>query len=168
LIYIVGLTKEELGGSKYLELLGHDCNNIPKVDAKNAKVLMDKLSSCSEKGLIRSIHDCSEGGLAVSLAEMAFAGGLGAEVFLKEVPFTKKHEKRNDFILFSESNSRFLVEIEPENQKKFESMLKGSVFGHIGSVCSTKRLKIFGVNNGLVIDASLSSLKESWQKTLRW
>ena len=113
------------------------------------------------------MHDCSEGGLGVAAAEMAFSGGLGMELFLAEVPYKSK-EKRDDFILFSESNSRFVVEVEKVNQKKFEKLLKGLTFGLIGCVSDKKHFKVHGLDSKVCIQADIADLKEAWQKPFKW
>jgi phosphoribosylformylglycinamidine synthase len=172
LIYIVGLTMNELGGSHYYDILGYTGNSVPKVEPKRGKKLMDALSLATSRGLVRAAHDCSEGGLAVAAAEMAFAGRLGMEIFLGEVPFASRSQipdkKRNDIILFSESNSRFIVEIEKKNQKAFEKIMKGIPFGLIGCVSSGKDFKVYGLDGKLVVKADVDELKEAWQKPLRW
>ncbi len=80
LLYCVGLTREELGGSIYLDTFGLLGKNVPQVDTKLGTKIFTALSRAVQKGLVASMHDCSEGGLAVALAEMAFSGGLGIEV----------------------------------------------------------------------------------------
>ncbi|MCX5708505.1 MAG: AIR synthase-related protein [Candidatus Omnitrophica bacterium] len=174
LIYIVGLTREELGGSHYYGLFKAMGNNVPRVYPVQANKTFQALSRASSKGLISAMHDCSEGGLGVAASEMAFAGGLGMELFLAEVPYSgmscggKKKIDRNDFVLFSESNSRFIVEIEKKDQKKFEKLLKGTVFGLIGCVSQGKDFKVFGLDGEICVDSNINDLKESWQKPLRW
>ena len=111
-IYIIGVTGNDLGGSEYFALHNAIGNNVPRVDPQQAKKIMEALSAAMDKGLVRACHDCSEGGLGVAVAEMAFAGGLGATIYLKSVPRTGPIY-RNDYVLFSESNSRFLVEVAP-------------------------------------------------------
>ena len=102
LIYVVGQTLNELGGSHYYDLVGAIGNDVPKVDLKEAKNTFDALSKLSAKKLIRAMHDCSEGGLAVAAAEMAFAGGRGMEIFLNEIPGAKSI-KQNNVLSFCES-----------------------------------------------------------------
>ncbi|MCM8799971.1 MAG: phosphoribosylformylglycinamidine synthase subunit PurL [Candidatus Omnitrophica bacterium] len=167
LIYIVGQTYDELGGSHYYDLFGYIGNNVPKVNTKKAKQVFEALSKANSEGIIKAMHDCSEGGLAVALAEMAFSGDLGVEVFLNEVPY-KGNQIRNDFVLFSESNSRFIVEIEKEDQKKFENILEGVPFGLIGCVSKDKIFNVYGLDGKLCISAGILDLKEAWQKPLRW
>ena len=128
---------------------------------------MDSLSAATEKGLVRACHDCSDGGIGVAIAEMAFAGGLGATIHLKTVPLGKPID-RDDFILFSESNSRFLVEVAPENKDEFEKVMKGISFAAIGQVADTEVLEIYGWDGKRIVAKSLEELKEAWQRPLRW
>jgi phosphoribosylformylglycinamidine synthase len=167
LIYVVGETKNEMGGSAYLDTKGFIGNSVPKVEPAKAKILMEKLSQASEKGLIKACHDCSEGGIGVAAAEMAFAGGLGAAISLKSVPVSEKIT-RNDFILFSESNSRFIVEVAPENKEKFEKTLKGVIFANIGETNNTGKFEVTGSNGKNIVRETIGDLKEAWQKPLRW
>ncbi len=167
LIYVVGATYCELGGSEYFASNGFIGNSVPRVNPQRAKELMDKLSAAVRKGLVRACHDCSEGGLGVAIAEMAFAGGLGATVQLKDVPLAEPID-RDDFILFSESNSRFLIEVAPENKADFERTMKGSAFAVIGQTDGSEMLQIYGKGGRKVLAASISDLKEAWQKPLRW
>ncbi|MFH0855909.1 MAG: phosphoribosylformylglycinamidine synthase subunit PurL [Candidatus Omnitrophota bacterium] len=168
LIYIVGKTFEELGGSHYYDLSGAIGNIAPKVNFKKAKSLFCALSKAAFKGLVRSMHDCSDGGLAVAAAEMAFSGGLGMDIFLSAVPYEKSAAKRNDFILFSESNSRFIVEVEKKKRKAFEQSLKGSAFGLIGCLNDSGRFKVYGLDGKPCINASINKLKEAWKEPLKW
>ena len=167
LIYLIGETDDELGGSHYYGTLGFLGNKVPRVNPKKAKITFQALSKASSLGLIKAMHDCSEGGMAVALAEMAFSGGLGMEVFLSEVPYKPK-QARNDFILFSESNSRFIVEIERKRQKEFEKVLRGAALGLIGCVSKEKEFKVYGADGKTCIKAQISRLKEAWQRPLRW
>ncbi len=75
---------------------------------------------------------------------------------------------RDDFILFSESNSRFIVEVAPENREKFERVMSGSCFGGIGSVTDKTVLEIYGLSGRKIVRESIYDLKEEWQKPLRW
>jgi len=167
LIYIVGTTQNELGGSEYFKTHGFIGNRVPKVNPQLAKEMMDKLSKATEKGLVRACHDLSEGGLGVALAEMAFAGGLGATVYLEHIPLGEPI-KRDDFILFSESNSRFLVEVMPENKTEFEEIMNTANSATIGQVTDAKMLEIYGMNGRKVMAESIGELKRAWQKPLCW
>jgi len=167
LIYIVGTTQNELGGSEYFGTLGFIGNNVPEVNPHRAKESMDSLSAATNNGLVKACHDCSEGGIGVAIAEMAFAGGLGAKIHLKSVPLGEPVD-RDDFILFSESNSRFLIEVAPENKEKFEKIMKGTSFASIGQVTDSELLEVYGVDGNKIFATSLGELKETWQRPLRW
>ena len=169
LIYVVGNTADELGGSHYFDLFGVFGNNVPKVTPQKSKATFAALSKANAAGLVRAMHDCSEGGIGVACAEMAFSGGLGIEIFLSEVPYSQK-TKRNDYILFSESNSRFIVEVEKAKQNEFERILstKKVPFGEIGCLNENKEFKVWGLDNKLCAKAGIAALKEAWQKPLRW
>ena len=167
LIYIVGTTHNELGGSEYFAAHGSGGNRVPKVNPRLAKDLMDRLSMASENGLVTACHDLSEGGLGVALAEMAFAGGLGATVYLEDVPLGEP-VARDDFILFSESNSRFLAEVAPESKAEFDEIMSGTGFGVIGRVSDAEMLEVYALNGGKVVAASVGEEKRAWQRPLSW
>jgi len=103
----------------------------------------------------------------VALAEMAFSGGLGMDIFLSQVPYQSVC-KRNDFLLFSESNSRFVVEVEKAKQKEFEKLLKTSAFGLAGCLNNKNDFKIYGLNGKICLNADIDELKESWRAPLKW
>ena len=166
LIYIIGNTRNEMGGSHYYAIHGYVGNSVPRVDPRQGKKLMSALAAAMEKNLVRACHDCSEGGIGVAAAEMAFAGGLGMVIDLEKVPLAETIE-RDDFVLFSESNTRFLVEVAPEDKTRFEKMLAGVDFAEIGRVTDNENFEVYG-RNGSVLVATLAELKESWQKPLRW
>ena len=167
LIYIVGETKNEMGGSHYYNVRGFTGNSVPTVNAPLAKRIFTALSNATDAGLVRACHDCSEGGLAVAVAEMAFAGGLGANVDLRKVQVAE-NISRNDVIVFSESNSRFVVEV-PESQKsRFEELFVELPCECIGGTVRGSKFEVRGLDGGLVIFADIAKLKESWQKTLGW
>jgi phosphoribosylformylglycinamidine synthase len=167
LLFIVGETKNELGGSHYYKINGHIGANVPKVELETAPKIARKISTAITQGLIVSCHDCSEGGLAVGLAEMAFAGGLGIEADLRGLPRSKDC-CRVDAQLFSESNSRYIVEVEPKNYDAFAKLMLNLPFGQIGKVTEEKMLIIKAQDTKNVIESDLDSLKQAWQKTFDW
>ncbi len=160
-LYIVGETRNELGGSHYYKLKGHLGRNVPKVVPASARRSFDALTKAIDKGLVHSCHDLSEGGLAAAAAEMAFAGGLGVEIDLSGVPV--EEPLRADHILFSESQSRFLVEV--RDDKGFEEVMVGTVFGKIGTTISEKEF-IIQKDDNLVLRAEIDGLRRSWQNGL--
>ncbi|TAM39254.1 phosphoribosylformylglycinamidine synthase, partial [bacterium] len=167
LIYVVGNTRDELGGSHYYDLYGAVGNCSPKVYHQEAKKIFTALSKATGKGLVKAMHDCSDGGLGVALAEMVFSGGLGADIFLGQVPYASG-SGRNDFLLFSESNSRFVVEVEKKKQKEFENILKGLPFGLAGCLSSGNDFKIYGLDGKLCVEADSRKLKAAWREPLKW
>ncbi|HNY49890.1 MAG TPA: AIR synthase-related protein [Smithella sp.] len=166
LVYIVGETSEELGGSEWFAMKRFIGNTAPKVDARKALKIYRSLHQAIQAEIVASCHDCSDGGLAVALAETALAGMLGMTVDLQAVPYLGK--KRNDCILFSESASRLVVTIRPEHQNSFEKFMKGSVIGKIGVVTGDDTLTITGIENKIIICEKISALKRAWQKTLNF
>ncbi|MEE8168402.1 MAG: phosphoribosylformylglycinamidine synthase subunit PurL [Candidatus Hydrothermarchaeales archaeon] len=158
-IYLLGETRNELGGSHYYRLKGYVGNRVPIVKADEAKKIMDGLLKAMDAGIVKACHDLSEGGLAVAAAEMAFAGGVGMEINITEAPTAGR--MREDYLLFSESNSRFLVEVGDSNAGEFEKFMSGS-YAKVGTTIEEEKLRII-MGNGRPISASLSELKNAWK-----
>ena len=122
-------------------------------------------------GLVRACHDLSEGGLAAAVAEMAFAGELGAHLALDCVPHDLASGASDMALLFSESNSRFLCEVRPDKAAAFEAALAGVPHARLGEVVAERRLEVRGLaasGSRLVIAADLQPLKDAWQQPFRW
>ena len=164
LLYVAGETFSELGGSEYYRLKGYLGASVPKVKGAKAKRTFKAVTKAIDSGLIKSCHDLSEGGLAVAAAEMAFAGGYGLQLDLCKVP--AKGVERDDFVLFSESNSRFLLEVPEQDKQDFELLMKNKPCAQIGRVTQDQRLVIKGLKGKTAVDASLAELRSSWKKTL--
>ena len=164
LVYIIGETYPELGGSEWYALHGYIGNQVPKVNAETAKALYTALSGAIQAGLIASCHDCSDGGLGVALAETAFAGGFGMSVNLALVP--SSGIDRNDSLLFSESQSRFVVTIPPAAKEPFEETMKGIAVSQVGTVIAEGKLIIKGLRGNRIIEEDIGELKAAWQKPL--
>ena len=162
-VYLVGLTKPEIGGSEYLALFDELGGSVPKVDAEANIMLYQRLNEAMDQGLVRSCHDLSEGGLAVSASEMAFTGGLGLELDLGAVPVSEP--MRDDYVLFSESNGRLLVEVLPENVDRFEELMADNVYARVGSVVEDEYLTVRKDGN-VLIHQSLSALIGAWKTPL--
>ena len=167
LLFIVGETKNELGGSHYYKIHGQLGANVPRVDLETAPKIAAKVAEAIAQGPVVSCHDCSEGGLAVALAEMAFAGGVGIEADLRGLP-KGKDCSRVDTQLFSESNSRYIVEVEPENYDAFAKLMLNLPFGQIGKVTTEKKLIIKAEGGEAVIALDVDLLKQAWQEPLDW
>jgi len=163
-LYILGDTADELGGSEFYAQLGKLGSNIPKVMFSKALERYRRYNSALKDGLVRSCHDCSDGGFAVALAEMAFAGGIGADVDIDKMP---GGEGLGDHILlFSESASRLLVEVVPAKAAAFEDAMGGTSWARIGTCTDDSSLVIRRKDSGLV-SVDIFDLKEAWQAPLR-
>jgi len=164
LIYVLGMTRPEMAGSEYYQLLGHVGNSVPKVNASEAYARYKAVNRAMKEKLIRSCHDCSDGGLGVAVAESAFSGGLGATINLKSVP--AENIDRCDIVLFSESQSRLVVSIKEQDQARFEKVMGEGAFALIGKVKNGNELSIDRLN-GSTESVSLTKLKEMWQAPLK-
>ena len=102
----------------------------------------------------------------MALAETAFAGGLGIEIDLRRVP--RSDLERNDLLLFSESQSRFVVTIDPSKKEAFEALLEDVVYSEIGEVSEGDIFRVVGLAGKIVVEASIFDLKEAWQKPLKF
>lgn len=167
LIYVIGKTYAELGGSHYNAIHGFIGNDVPIVRPDLGKATMIVMNRAIDARLIRSAHDCSEGGIGVALAEMAFAGGLGMAIDLKNVPKAPEVD-RDDILLFSESNSRFIVEVSPDQKNDFEASMKNVEIGLIGEVIKNTDFTIIGMNGLTIVKTEIGDLKASWQRTFDW
>jgi phosphoribosylformylglycinamidine synthase II len=166
-LYLVGVTRPELGGSHYLGLFGLVGQTVPTVDVRRARPIMLAVTRAASLGLVRACHDLSEGGLAVAAAEMAFAGGVGLDVALALVPFEGAEPLHKDpVLLFSESNSRFLLEVAPGDVAELERVMVGVPLARIGTTNRSGRLAVAGVDGSVLCDAPLDRLKAAWQTPL--
>jgi phosphoribosylformylglycinamidine synthase len=163
-LYLIGATKNELGGSHYHLVQGSADGQVPRTDLALAPRVFTQMHTAIAKGLVRSCHDLSEGGLAVAAAETAFAGGVGAD--LTDVRSIAK--EADDVLLFSESTTRFLIEVTPANEKALRECFVGLPVFRIGQTVKEPRLRIAGASGEWLIWANLTDLKEAWQKPLRW
>jgi phosphoribosylformylglycinamidine synthase len=164
LVYILGKTCRELGASEWYAHHGAVGNGVPTVDTTTARPRYETLHRAILAGLVASCHDCSDGGLGVALAETAFSGGHGLEIDLKAVP--AQGIVRNDELLFSESQSRFVVTVSPQNRKAFEALFRGQACARIGMVLAEGVLRIAGLTGKRIVEEELTSLKAAWQKPL--
>lgn len=163
-IYVIGMTRNELGGSEYAGMRSLEGGYVPKVDFNTAAETYEKLFEAVQQGWIASCHDCSDGGLGVALIEAAFSGNLGASIDLHPVPM--EGVENDTELLFSESPSRLVVSINPEHAKSFELLFHTIPIGRIGIVQKDPHLTIEGLNGETILDEELKPLKDSWQQPL--
>ena len=157
-----------LGGSHYYGIQGFIGNNAPVVRPHEGKLTMERLSTAIQKGVIRSCHDCSEGGIAVAAAEMAFAGGYGMHLNLEPIPTGDTGTITDDVLLFSESTSRFIVEVEPQHEETYKTCIADVPSACIGTVIADTAFIVTGTNGEHIVETSIDVLKSAWQGTLRW
>jgi phosphoribosylformylglycinamidine synthase subunit PurSL len=168
-LYLVGNTNDELGGSRLSAVLNTCGGSVPRVDTALAKKTFNAMHRAIQSGMVASCHDLSDGGLAVALAECAFAGGIGAMVKLSALPGNAARTGQPLTLLFSESNTRFLVEVAPEHTSAFEQQLAGIPLTALGTTTAEPRLIVEVAGEAArVIDASLEELKAAWQVPLNW
>ncbi len=180
-LYLVGETKNELGGSHFALVRALKGGKSPSVDIPRARRTFYALHRAIREGLVRAAHDLSEGGLAAAAAEMAFAGNLGAALWTEHLPvdFVPGDRERLAAVpgvtaenaadavrLFSESNSRFLVEVPAESAAAFEAIFAEAdvPLCQLGKVTASDRLTITGAEGKKLIDRPLRQLKAVWQK----
>ena len=126
ILYLVGESRSEFGGSLYMKEICHTVAGIlPKIDYKNELALWDLVIEGNKKHLLECAKDASSGGVAIALAKMAATSGFGCDV-------TMSVDDARD--IFAESMSRAIIEVKPENAEAFEAMLNGLACEKIGSV----------------------------------
>ncbi|MFJ9386652.1 phosphoribosylformylglycinamidine synthase subunit PurL [Peribacillus sp. NPDC101481] len=153
LIYVVGEAKVEFGGSELQKMLeGKIFGRAPELDLDLEQKRQQQILTAIQKGLVASAHDLSEGGLAVALAESLFgASKLGAEVNISGEPVSE---------LFSETQSRFLLTINPDNQASFEALVEDAIC--IGSVTADNKL-VVATSDSKVLEADVEDLQTAWK-----
>jgi len=161
-IYLLGETRCELGGSYYCRLLGVQDASVPTLAERGPETARALHRAISE-GLVAACHDCSEGGLAVALAEMAIGGGLGARVSLSAVPIGGEDRPQDAWLLYSESNGRYLVEVRSEHVERVEDLLRGIPHARIGEVTSDGRVVFESAgDDGPVMALGVDRLRDAW------
>lgn len=165
LIYLLGSTRPETGGSEYLSALGYIGNSVPRIPHPARSIAMYRaLHKAMTYGLVASCHDLSDGGLGVALAESCFSGGLGADISLSKALL--EDVDRDDIALFSESPCRFVVTVKPESREAFEDLMQNFDCALIGRAVSRPLLTIKGLSGKTCVLADIWELKRRWQEPL--
>ncbi len=172
LLVLVGHTHAEFGGSHLYAVNGVAGGHVPKVDAKLAPKIFRAVHQAIREGLVASCHDLSEGGLAVSAAEMAFAGGVGAELILDAVVSAAALQnvpagERAAVALFSESNTRFLLEVPAAGMSRLAEIFGSLPLTEVGRTTAATTVRAM-LGQQLLLEGSLAELKECWQAPLRF
>ncbi len=161
-VYILGLTRNELGGSEYADHLGV-CGAVPQVDAVAARTRYERMHQAITGDLLTAAHDISDGGLAVAVAEMALAGRTGADIDVDKVPALDcpLPEQR----LYSESASRFVVTVADQNRAAFEALFAGDFLAPIGQTTADGKLTLRS-GAATLASSTVEDLAMAWKKTL--
>lgn len=164
LIYVVGLTLDEMGGSRLYKIMNIEAGRCPVSNPEINLRLMEKLHLAIKKNLVQSCHDCSEGGIAVAVSEMMIGSGYGAEIYLEDIP--AKTDKIVPLI-FGESQGRFVVEVDEACVEEFEKLFKGLPCACAGKVIPDFRLKIL-LQDKTLMDVDGELMKKIWSGAITW
>jgi phosphoribosylformylglycinamidine synthase len=160
-VYVIGLTRNELGGSEYYDHLGYVGLNVPRVRSDEFSATYRALSRVIGAGLAASVHGIYRGGLGVHLAMVAMGGGFGMQLDLRNAP--AEAVGRNDTLLFSESAGRFIVTVAPPRQAEFEAGFRGLPCACIGTVTAEPVLRVVGLGGEALMSVAVSELRAAWK-----
>lgn len=164
-LFLVGNTEDELGGSVYARLKGISGARVPQTDcAANFAVYKQYYEQALTKGLVLSAHDLSEGGLAVAAAEMAFSGKGGITLDLDALPSVGSW-KSLAVPCFGESTGRFLVEVDADLAGEFEQAMAGTPCARVGQATDDGLLTLCA-GGKVVLQAPVAELKSLWKNGL--
>ncbi len=170
-IFVVGATKNEMGGSEYFRLLALEQGTprnyggeAPKLDVAQALAVYRAMGEATARGIVRSSHTPTLGGLAVAFSLAALGGDLGADIDLASLECDGAPD--DDARLFSESNSRFVVTCAPESEAEFVSLFRSLPCARVGVVSAERRLRVAGRGGRRLIDADLDALRRAFKRTL--
>lgn len=159
-VYLIGETKKEMGGSEYYQHLGIEGGMVPRSEVQALRDGIVRVISGIAEGFIVSCHDVSNGGLATCLAEMVM-GGRGAEVCLYGVP-----DLRTDIKLFSESNTRWVAEVDKEREDAFIRLFERFPVYRLGEVKGKHLIIYDGEDMHTYINLPREKLYDAWSSTL--
>ncbi|MFP4647007.1 MAG: AIR synthase-related protein [Candidatus Acetothermia bacterium] len=162
IVYILGVTRDELGASEYYEMLGHVGANVPRLREGEAESVYQTLEKGIREEAIASCHGCYRGGIGTALAQMAIAGEVGIFVKLKNCP-TDEH-LRTEKVLYSESPARFLVTVPPSREDEWKRMTSNVPCNKIGAVVGDS-LTVKGTEGSKLIDLPVEKLVKTYQST---
>jgi phosphoribosylformylglycinamidine synthase len=162
LVFLLGVTRNELGASEYYEHLGLTGRNVPSVRPQEFLKLYSALEEALRRQLAASVHGVYRGGLAVHLALTAIGGKLGLQVALDAVP--REGVSRSDRVLFSESAGRFVVTVAPDNRAPFEEIFDGLPCACVGRVLEKPVLTIDGLDGRNRVSVSVKELTAAWKR----
>ncbi|HOL21605.1 MAG TPA: phosphoribosylformylglycinamidine synthase subunit PurL [bacterium] len=163
-LYICGKTHNEMGMSEYYRVHKIEGGKVPEPLPAETFPLMKKIHKGIKSGIIKSCHDCSDGGFIVALMEMAMGGEKGVSVYLDNIPSSNNSI---DVLLFSESQGRFIVEVDRKFKKQFENIMAGSDVRYIGNIEESDEVKVYYKKN-LLVEIVLKEAIDTWKGGLKW
>jgi len=164
LVYLLGETHDELGGSEYFSMTQESNETVPQVNtAKNKKTYI-ALSLAITKQLVASSIGIGRGGLAVALAKKAIGGQLGLSISLQKL---NGNATRNDYALYSESQGRILITVAKENKVVFEKLMKEIPYQQIGTVTKERKLTVSGLEGKEIVNLDLKKITEAYRETFK-
>jgi phosphoribosylformylglycinamidine synthase len=166
-VFILGYTRNELGGSVFSKVNKIKGGIAPDVYPSESKIIMQKLYEAINKNIIEACHDCSEGGIAAAVSEMAFSAQKGVKINLDSVK-CKGGAMTPAEIMFSESNGRFIAEVAAENAGKFKEIFKGSAVSEAGYVCGGEKVVFESAKHKIKAAEKSGALLNSWKNTINW
>ena len=161
LLFVVGETRGELGGTCFERLVGHRLGACPSVRLQGAMRSYRALHRAIRAGLVRSCHDLSDGGLWVALAESCLAGGLGAEVTLDHLPVSAGSGREPARLLFCETPSRFLVSVAPADVARWKRAMRGVPCGHLGTASAPPVVRVRAADRELAA-MTVEEIRAAW------
>ena len=152
-----------MGGSEYYEYnYNFSGGNVPKVDLDTDKLNGETVLKLINHNLVNCVHDCSKGGIAIALSEMAINSDVGIKANIDLIPNSCS---RIDNVLFSESNSRYIVATSDAAKLNRElKKMHGVIFAHIGESIKDKSFELINGKNEKLVNARISRLSESYGK----
>ena len=162
LVYLIGTTRNELGGSEYYEHLGYTGLNVPQVHAQDFYPVYQALQKAIGQSLTASVRGIYRGGLGVHAALVAMGGRLGLALDLSNVP--GETDLNDSALMFSESAGRFLVTVDPARRDSFEALFEGLPCACVGQVTSTPRLTVNAQDGAELLDVEIDTLITTWEK----
>ncbi len=161
-LYILGLTKNELGGGEYYQMMKATGLHVPRVNGQALFSLYQRLHRAIQEGLAASCHTVSRGGLGVHLALTAMGGDLGVTIDLNRI--LADPGLSTSQMLYSESCGRFIVSVSPQNREKFEGLFHSMDFALVGTVTDTGQYIVTRGKEETVLNQDIRDLKKAWKK----
>jgi phosphoribosylformylglycinamidine synthase II len=165
IIFILGNTNGEMGGTRYERITGARYGRCPQVEPETALKLYRAVFLANKRGCIESCHDISDGGLAVAVCESAYGGRLGADINLDDIPGHDTKTRENARLLFCETPSRFIVTVSKEKVKDFSTLMQHCPHSQIGEVKAEPTITIHRKGK-TIMTLSHAALEKAWKNPI--